>query len=125
MAGAIQRLNVIGPQVRRLRNRQAWSQNDLAVKLQILGMENASRCKISKIESRLVWVSDDDLLFLARALGVSTDDLFPAAIRGAKRLYEAICTSKTSRYGVLLIGLISGSQFGAGALDFAFRMASL
>ena len=34
--------NVIGPQVRRLRSRRELSQSDLATKLQILGMDEAS-----------------------------------------------------------------------------------
>jgi DNA-binding XRE family transcriptional regulator len=33
--------NVIGPEIRRLRSRREMSQNDLAIKLQILGMEEA------------------------------------------------------------------------------------
>ncbi len=118
-------LNVIGPQVRRLRSQRAMSQNDLAIKLQILGMANASRVKISKIESRLVWIADEDLMFLSRALGVSTEDLFPDFIRGAKRLYDAICTAKASRFGAFIFGLLSCSQLGAGAREFVFSMATL
>lgn len=117
--------NVVGPQVRRLRNKQQWSQNDFAIKLQLLGMENATRAKVSKIESRLVWISDDDLIFLSRALGVSMEELYPDFIRSAKRLYEAISMSKASRYGAIIFGLISCSQLGAGVLDFAISMASV
>jgi len=117
--------NIVGPQVRRLRSQRAWSQNDFAVKLQLLGMENATRGKVSKIESRLVWISDDDLIFLARALGVSMEELYPDFIRGAKRLYEAISMSKASRFGAFIFGLISCSQLGAGGLDFAFRMSGV
>ena len=120
-----QHFNVVGPQVRRLRSGKGWSQNDLAIKLQILGMAYATRAKISKIESRLVWIADEDLIFLSRALGVSTEDLYPDFIRGAKRLYEAICTSKASRFGAFIFGLLSCSQLGAGALEFAFNFASV
>ena len=63
-------LNVIGPQVRRLRNQRGWSQNKLAIKLQLAGMDYATRGKVCKIEARKVWVSNDDMLFLAYALGV-------------------------------------------------------
>jgi len=116
-------LNVVGPQVRRLRNQREWSQNDFAIKLQFLGMENATRAKISKIESRLVWIADEDLIFLARALGVSMEDLYPDFIRGAKHLYEAITMSKASRYGAFIFGLLSCSQLGAGVIDFATTFA--
>ncbi|MFA6271471.1 MAG: helix-turn-helix transcriptional regulator [Candidatus Paceibacterota bacterium] len=117
--------NVIGPQVRRLRNQRAWSQNDFAIKLQLLGMENATRAKISKIESRLVWISDDDLIFLSRALGVAMEELYPDFIRTAKRLYEAISMSKASRYGAFIFGLISCSQLGAGVFHFATTVAGV
>jgi len=110
--------NVVGPQVRRLRSGKKWSQNDLAIKLQILGMETATRSKVGKIESRMVWIADEDLIFLARALDVPTDELYPDFIRGAKRLYEAICQSKASRFGAFVIGSLSCTQLGAGLLGF-------
>jgi len=123
-------LNIIGPQVRRLRSGKEWSQNDFAIRLQILGMEHATRCKVSKIESRLVWVSDDDLMFLSRALGVTTEELYPDFIRGAGRtgkgkLFDAITSSKASRFGSLVIGTLSGSLLGAGALHFISSVASV
>jgi hypothetical protein len=86
-------------------------------------MENATRCKVSKIEARLVCVSDDDLIFLARGLGVSVEDLYPDFILAAKRLYEAIYMSKASRYGALVFGLFCCSQLGAVAMHFSFTLA--
>jgi len=120
-----QHFNIVGPQVRRLRSGKGWSQNDLAIKLQILGMEHASRCKIAKIETRRVWIADEDLIFISRALGVGTEELYPDFIRGAKRLYEAICASKASRFGAFIFGLISCSQLGTGAFNFALNIASV
>jgi transcriptional regulator with XRE-family HTH domain len=93
-------LNIIGPKVRRLRHERGWSQNKLATKAQLLGMEEASRGKISKIEARLVWVSDEDMIYLARALKVEVGDLYPVMIQKSRCLYEAIGTAKASRYGV-------------------------
>jgi len=93
-------LNIIGPRVRRLRHELGWSQNKLATKVQLLGMEEASRGKVSKIEARLVWVSDEDLLYLAYALGVRLEELYPSVLQGNKQLYEAIQVLKQSRYGV-------------------------
>lgn len=101
------------------------SQNDLAIKLQILGMEEATRGKVSKIEARRVCVSDDDLMFIARALGVGLEELYPDFIRGAKRLYDAISMAKASRYGAIIFGLISCSQTGAGVLEIAASIATL
>ena len=92
--------NIVGPQMRRLRSGRSWSQNDLAIKLQILGMEHATRCKVAKIETRRVSVSDDDLIYIARALGVGVGELYPDFIRNARHPYDAICRSKASRYGL-------------------------
>lgn len=54
--------NLIGPQMRRLRSREGWSRNDLAIKLQLLGMESATSERVYKIEARYACVSDDDLI---------------------------------------------------------------
>jgi len=68
-------LNLFGPKVRRIRHQRSWSQNDLAIRLQILGMREGTRRRISKIEARLVWVSDEDMLKLARVLRVTVERL--------------------------------------------------
>jgi transcriptional regulator with XRE-family HTH domain len=115
--------NVVGPQVRRLRSSKGWSQNHFAIKLQLLGMEHATRVKVAKIESRLVWIADEDLIYISRALGVSIEELYPDFIRGAKRLYEAISQSKASRFGALVFGLIGCSQLGTEVFHFALSIA--
>jgi len=112
-------LNIIGPQIRRLRNAMGWSQNYLAIKLQLLGMETATRKKVAKIESREVWVSDDDLLFISRVLRVDLSQLFPPKIFGARHLYDAICEAKESRFGCLIPALFFCPELGARVLDFA------
>lgn len=117
--------NVVGPQVRRLRSAREWSQNDLATKLQILGLESATRVRISKIESRRACVSDDELIYLSRVLGVSTEELYPDFIRAAKRLYDAIAMSKASRYGAFIFGLLSCSKIGAAVVQSAATIASV
>ena len=102
-----------------------WSQNHLAIKLQIIGMEHASRKKVCKIESREVWVSDDDMLFISRVLDVDLKELFPPKILAAKRLYDAICEAKASRYGCLIFGLLSCPELGAWAVNFSSTVASV
>lgn len=118
-------LNVVGPQVRRLRSQRGWSQNDFAIKLQLLGMGEITRSKVSKIESRMIWIADEDLIFLSRALGVGTDELYPDFIRGAKRLYEAISISKASRFGTYVVGALTCTQLGARVVDFASTIATV
>lgn len=66
----------MGGRVRQLRWARGLRQRDLAARLQIIGWD-AGRVTVSKIESRLRWVADDELLQLAKALGVNVADLFP------------------------------------------------
>ena len=96
----VKNLNLIGPKVRHLRHQRSWSQNDLATRLQVLGMDEGTRCRVSKIEARLVWVSDEDMIYLARAFKVEVGDLYPEMIRKSRRLHEAIRSAKASRYGM-------------------------
>jgi transcriptional regulator with XRE-family HTH domain len=79
--------NIIGPQVRKLRNERDLSQDQLAAKLQLLGLE-ISRAGVSKIEARLRCVADSELPVIAKALGVELATLFPpttAAKKSSKR----------------------------------------
>ena len=70
------RKNIIGPNVRRLRNNQDISQEALAAKCQLIGWD-ISREGIAKIESQVRGVSDIELLKLAKALRVHFSVLFP------------------------------------------------
>ena len=69
-------LNVVGPQVRKLRMRKAWTQEDLDRRLQLQGW-SISVGSLGKLEAQLRRVPDCELIFLARVLGVPIRDLFP------------------------------------------------
>jgi hypothetical protein len=111
--------------MRRLRSREGWSRNDLAIKLQILGMDSATCERVYKIEARYACVADDELIYISRALGVSTEELYPDFIRCAKRLYEAVCASKASPFGVIIFSLSFLSKFGETALEITSNLASV
>ena len=70
------RKNIVGPNVRRLRNNQDISQERLAANCQLIGWD-ISREGIAKIESQVRGVSDIELLKLAKALRVHFSVLFP------------------------------------------------
>ena len=76
--------NLIGPQVRQLRYRGELSQPELAAKCQRLGWD-IGRDTIAKIEGRSRWVGDEELVHLARSLGVTLEKLFPESVRRALR----------------------------------------
>ena len=69
--------NLIGSEIMRRRNRLDWTQSDLAVKLQLAGWD-IDRSQISKIECRLVHLSDFQQMFFARVFKVTINDLFPS-----------------------------------------------
>lgn len=80
-------LNLIGPQVRKLRNQKNWTQEQLAGALQRAGLD-ISRSGLAKIEARMVWVADHELLFFMKALKVSFEDLYPSIDAHSPELYD-------------------------------------
>ena len=68
----------------------------LAVKLQIAGFD-ISRSGVSKIEARLSYVDDKSLLYLAEALRVPVQDLFPSRPPG-NRIHDFIEKLETTRF---------------------------
>ena len=72
-------LNLVGPQVRKFRKQENWTQDMLTAKLQVEGWD-VSRESLAKLESQFRRVPDCELLFLAKVLGVHVMDLFPAKL---------------------------------------------
>jgi transcriptional regulator with XRE-family HTH domain len=70
--------------VQKLREAKGWSQEVLAGELQRGGWE-ISRGTLAKIESRIRCVSDGELLYFSRALGVSVNQLYPGNARRTTR----------------------------------------
>jgi transcriptional regulator with XRE-family HTH domain len=77
----IAKLNVIGAQVRGLREQKGWTQEKLAVKLQLAGWDT-SQDSVSRLENHDRRIPDLELFVLADVLGAKLDDLFPKDLRG-------------------------------------------
>lgn len=73
-----------------------WSQSQLAAKLQIAGFD-ISRSGVSKIESRLVFVDDKTLMYLAEVLKVPLPELFPTR-ESRNCLHEFMAKLETTRF---------------------------
>lgn len=73
--------NIVGPQVRRLRYQRGLKQKHLAAKLERLGWRNY-RAGVSKIEARLMKVSDFQQVYLAHVLKAGLLELFPTVGAG-------------------------------------------
>ncbi len=95
--------NVVGPVVRRLRKQHGWSQAKLAERLQSAGW-NISRSGLAKIECRVVWVGDFELLYFVNVFGVGIGELFPRLSKNALvqtmivKLSESASARKGSRH---------------------------
>lgn len=69
-------LNIIGPQVRRLRCERELTQEMLVGRLATVGW-NISRGTLAKIEGRVRGVTDREVQYLAQALRVEIPILYP------------------------------------------------
>jgi transcriptional regulator with XRE-family HTH domain len=81
-------LNVVGPQIRRLRNQQGCSQTQLTVRLQLKGFDISREC-LAKIEAKIHKVTDTQLLYFANVLKVGIADLYPP-VNGNGHLRESL-----------------------------------
>ena len=77
----IAKLNVIGTHVRKLREQRGWTQEQFAVKLQLVGWDT-SQDSVSRLENQDRRVPDLELFVLADVLNAKLEDLFPSDLRG-------------------------------------------
>ena len=66
--------NIVGLKVFELRKERGIKQKDFLAQLQVLGMD-ISATSLSRIEWQYRLVQDFEVVFLAKALGVTTKDL--------------------------------------------------
>ena len=69
--------NAIGPAVRRLRVERVLTQDQLAARLVLAGLQNADRVWVAKVEAQIRSVFDYELAVIAAVLGVTADELLP------------------------------------------------
>jgi len=81
--------NLIGPQVRDLREERRWTQQTLAEKLKIAGLD-ISLSSLAKIEARLVRVHDFELFYFACAFNVSLSQLLPSIHQNDPALHDKL-----------------------------------
>ncbi len=68
-------MNNIGPQVRYLREQKDMTQDQLAARCNIVGL-NISRGTLAKIEAKVRRVTDSEVVLLAKALKISVGELY-------------------------------------------------
>jgi transcriptional regulator with XRE-family HTH domain len=68
-------MNLVGPQVRKIRESQNLTQGELAARCNVLNWD-ISRGTLAKIESQVRRVTDGEVALLAKALRVQVGDLY-------------------------------------------------
>ena len=77
--------NIVGPTVRKLRNGAGLSQPELAARCGVLGWD-LSREVLAQIESQFRYVTDWELVVLAKALDVDVLALIPAKFQKGRKV---------------------------------------
>jgi transcriptional regulator with XRE-family HTH domain len=68
-------MNIVGPQVRQIRESKGMTQEDLVVRCNLQKWD-ISRSTLAKIESQVRRVTDEEVVRLAKALRVEIKDLY-------------------------------------------------
>jgi len=68
-------MNIVGENIRTLREHNGWTQQQLATECNLLEW-NLTRSTLAKIESKVRRVTDIEVILLATALDVSIEELF-------------------------------------------------
>ena len=68
-------MNIIGGNVKKIREAKGWTQDQLAAKCNLVGL-NISRGTLAKIEAKVRRVVDIEVKEIALALRVNVEDLF-------------------------------------------------
>ena len=68
-------MNIVGPKVREIRERQQLTQEELVAKCNLLEWD-ISRGTLAKIESQVRRVIDEEVVILAKALQVDISELY-------------------------------------------------
>jgi transcriptional regulator with XRE-family HTH domain len=71
-------MNVIGPQIKRLREKNHITQEALTARCNLIGW-NISRSTLAKIESQVRRVTDSEVALMAQVLKVEISDLYEGA----------------------------------------------
>lgn len=86
--------NILGPNIRKWRKKAGLSQDDLAAKLQLAGLENIDRVAVAKIESQIRSLFDYELIVMGAVLKVSPDEMLAVAERSLRAKLPILCGAR-------------------------------
>jgi len=82
--------NILGPKIRELRMKAGMSQDDLAAKLQLAGLENFDRVILAKVEAQIRSIYEYKLIVLVTVLKASPEELLSVPHRSLRSQLSAL-----------------------------------
>lgn len=76
--------NVVGFQIQKARYQLGLTQEQFAARCQMAGLD-ISRGTLAQIESRVRYITDEELFIIASTLNTSLEDLFPPAMKKRRK----------------------------------------
>lgn len=86
--------NILGPNVRKWRKKAGLSQDDLAARLQLAGLENIDRVAVAKIESQIRSLFDYELVVIGTVLKVSPEEMLAVSDRSLRANLPSLCGAR-------------------------------
>ena len=86
--------NILGPNIRKWRKKAGLSQDDLAAKLQLAGLENIDRVAVAKIESQIRSLFDYELIVIGTVLKISPEELIATSERSLRADLPTLCGAR-------------------------------
>lgn len=86
--------NILGPNIRKWRKKAGLSQDDLAARLQLAGLENIDRVAVAKIESQIRSLFDYELIVIGTVLKISPDELLATSERSLRADLPTLCGAR-------------------------------
>lgn len=86
--------NILGPNIRKWRKKAGLSQDDLAARLQLAGLENIDRVAVAKIESQIRSLFDYELIVIGIVLKVSSEEMIAVSDRSLWANLPTLCGAR-------------------------------
>ena len=85
--------NTAGPLIRKYRSQKGLTQEALAAKLQVAGLD-MDRAAVAKVESQIRSIFDYELGIIARVLKIPTEKMFPSDSEQKRQLPDLLAGQK-------------------------------
>ena len=86
--------NILGLNIRKWRKKAGLSQDDLAARLQLAGLENIDRVAVAKIESQIRSLFDYELIVIGNVLKIPPEEMLVVSDRNMRADLQILCGAR-------------------------------